>query len=162
MTLRAPAGSCNRYVAHMDAAATREVTIDAPVEEVWSALVDDEVRAGWLGDDGADRPLRLDDAIAPERITWTWWPAGDGRDGDGLASTVTITLRPHDDGTTRLRVVERLASSAWALARAGAGATAAAGGAGPVGVSFPAATAAIWAERLLALELWLLLAPARV
>lgn len=127
----------------MEPSTTREVTVDAPLEEVWRAVVDEEARADWLGEDGADRPLFVEEEVEQERITWTWWPV---EPAGAPASSVTITLLPHPDGTTGLRVVERLlpAPAARASARA------------------VAASGAAWSARLLGLELHLLLTHARV
>jgi len=123
----------------MDPIVTREVTVDAPLEDVWEAVTDEATRADWLAEDGADRPLQVEETVERERITWRWGP-----DEDGPASTVTITLRPHDDGTTSVHVVERLLAPA---ARASASAVLA---------------GAAWDRRLLGLELCLVLGLARV
>lgn len=128
----------------MEPTVTREVTVDAPAEEVWSAITDDEARRSWLGDDGSDRVVDVEHAVEGEQVTWTWWPPEEGPDA---ASRVTITLSPHPDGTTGVRVVEQLPPSASARAQTGA---------------FAGEEQATWAERLLGLELWLLLALQRV
>ena len=115
---------------------TRETTIDATPAEVWEVLADRDERAAWLGDDGADRPLRVDSATPGELLTWTWWP-----EEGGDASTVSITLTPLESGGTAVRVVERLEASAPR-------ARAAVGGA--------------WHRRLVGVELSLMLACTRV
>jgi uncharacterized protein YndB with AHSA1/START domain len=115
---------------------TRETTIDAAPEEVWELLADERERQAWLGDDGGDRPLRVDHEVAGERIGWTWWPT----DG-GAPSTVQITLCPAGGGTT-LHVVERLALPVPPRALASAGQA--------------------WGRRLLGIELLLVLGHARV
>ncbi len=131
----------------MEPTVSREVTVDAPAEEVWAAIADEDARAAWLGEDGADRPLQVEEAVEGQRITWTWGP----EDPDaGAASSVTITLLPHDDGTTGVRVVERLLAPPPAARTGSAQACAA------------ALSATAWSRRLLGLELWLLLALARV
>ena len=117
---------------------TRDTTVDATPAEVWEVLADEEERAAWLGDDGADRPMRIDEATPGERLAWTWWT-----EEGGDASTVSITLTPLDGGGTAVRVVERLQVPVpQARVRA------AVGGA--------------WTRRLVGVELSLLLACSRV
>jgi uncharacterized protein YndB with AHSA1/START domain len=120
---------------------TRETTVDAPPEAVWDVLADEHERAAWLGDDGADRLLRVDDEVAGERLAWTWWP-----EEGGAASTVSITLAPTGAGGTLVRVVERLALP---LTPRTAHRSA-------------VATSAAWGRRLLGIELLLVLGHARV
>lgn len=127
----------------MQPAVTREVTVDAPVEEVWTAITDDEARSAWLGDDGADRVVEVEHAVEGEHITWTWWAP---EEGPGTASTVTITLLPHGDGTTGVRVVERASANLVARAQ----------------LSTASSWPGTWGRRLLGLEVWLLLAVERV
>jgi|GEM_PF-3840530 uncharacterized protein YndB with AHSA1/START domain len=126
----------------MEPTVTREITVDAPAEEVWAAVTDDDARAEWLGEDGADRVVEVGHAVEGEQIAWTWRSPGEGPDA---ASRVTITLSPHPDGTTGVRVVEQLPPAA--IARASAA---------------PLEGEAAWHRRLLGLELWLLLALQRV
>ena len=115
---------------------TRETTVDATPGEVWEVLADEDERAAWLGDDGADRPLRIDEATPGEHLAWTWWPSEGGQ-----GSSVSITLTPLDGGGTAVRVVERLVAPAPRV-------QAAVGGA--------------WHRRLVGVELSLLLACTRV
>lgn len=133
----------------MDPIVTREVTVDAPLEDVWEAVTDEATRADWLAEDGADRPLQVEETVERERITWRWGP-----DEDGPASTVTITLRPHDDGTTGVHVVERLLAPAARASVRSAGSLRASASAVLAG--------AAWDRRLLGLELCLVLGLARV
>jgi uncharacterized protein YndB with AHSA1/START domain len=51
---------------------TREITIDAPVEDVWEAVSTDEGRERWLEQD-PERELVVEESVAPEHITWWWW-----------------------------------------------------------------------------------------
>ncbi len=65
------------------------VVIDAPADEVWEQLVDDEARQAWLDD---DRPIDIESVEEERRLVW-WW-AGD----EGL-SRVEIELVPLVSGT---------------------------------------------------------------
>jgi hypothetical protein len=51
---------------------TREITIDAPVEDVWEAVSTEEGRERWLEQD-PERELVVEESVAPEHITWWWW-----------------------------------------------------------------------------------------
>ncbi len=51
---------------------TREITIDAPVEDVWEAVSTDEGRERWLEQD-PERELVVEESVAPEHISWWWW-----------------------------------------------------------------------------------------
>ncbi len=55
-------------------AVRREIEIEASPEEVWEALVDEERRDDWLGED--DREIEVEAADAPHRLVW-WWSGGD-------------------------------------------------------------------------------------
>jgi uncharacterized protein YndB with AHSA1/START domain len=92
----------------------RELSVDAPAEQVWEAVTAD----GWLADEvrldlrpGGDAYFRSDEdgtrlgwveeALAPARLAFWWAPDGEP------ASRVELTLEPDRDGAaTRLRVVE--------------------------------------------------------
>jgi len=100
---------------------TREVTLGAVREEVWSALTDPEQLAEWLGEvlavemtPGGELVLRLPDgeerhgfveAVDPPSALILWWRPVD-RDGEeGELTRVEFHLEPSEDGT-RLRVLE--------------------------------------------------------
>jgi uncharacterized protein YndB with AHSA1/START domain len=55
--------------------ATREIEIEAPPEEVWEALIDEDRRAAWLEE--PERVISVQETQAPSRIVWHWW--GDER-----------------------------------------------------------------------------------
>jgi uncharacterized protein YndB with AHSA1/START domain len=86
----------------------RELELDAPVEEVWDAVISD----GFMAEDveldlrpGGDARFGgktgwVEEALAPARLTF-WWA-----DGEEPASRVELTLDPLDQGHTRLRVIE--------------------------------------------------------
>ena len=85
-----------------DAAGRRAVDVAARPEEVWHVVADPDERARWLDDpDAATRTVRVDEAVAPERLVWTWW-----RDGGGDAAPVSVVLTPLDGGGTRVEVTE--------------------------------------------------------
>jgi uncharacterized protein YndB with AHSA1/START domain len=132
-TLRVVLRIRNRYVALMPSASTpqdtgfeiarveRSVRIDAPLDEVWSTIVDPAELAEWLGaevaldrpmapgavgevveSDGSIRHLLVTDHEPGRRLAWHWW--GDG----GELSSVELTVRPDGDAT-RVEVVEVVA-----------------------------------------------------
>lgn len=111
---------------------TREVVLDADVQDVWRALTDEGELSAWFGarvrldptlggrgafidrGDGTSR-MALVEAVDHERcFSFRWWPE---HEADGTASTVTFTLEESSEGT-RLTVVETAvdakANAAWA------------------------------------------------
>jgi uncharacterized protein YndB with AHSA1/START domain len=79
---------------------TREVVLDADLDEVWNALIDRDQRADWLDD---DRPLQILHVDTGRSLTWRW----SAPDPHGVESTVDLELEATEDGRTRLTVVER-------------------------------------------------------
>ncbi len=55
-------------------AATREVTVEAPPEDVWEALDSEEGRERWLGEPNREIDVELREA--PNRLVW-WWARDD-------------------------------------------------------------------------------------
>ncbi|MGH9117464.1 MAG: SRPBCC domain-containing protein [Acidimicrobiales bacterium] len=123
---------------------TREVVVDASVDEVWRLITDERELATWLADSVTLEPrrpgaigrmtdgddvwrVRVDEVDTDRRLRLTWWP-----DGNGAASEVTFTVEEAQRGT-RLRVRERVS-----------------GGVSPKGRR---AHAAVWDQRLLGFEL---------
>lgn len=84
---------------------TREITVDADLEEVWRYLADPDELAGWVGDEVRAADIQ----VSPSGLTWTWAP-------DGVASTVELTL-VESGGSTTVQVTERRVG-ATAAARA--------------------------------------------
>ncbi len=84
---------------------TREVVLDADLDEVWNALIDRDQRADWLDD---DRPLQILHADTGRSLTWRWTrpipTASRARSTSQLEAT--------EDGRTRLTVVERATAAA--------------------------------------------------
>lgn len=79
---------------------TREITIDAPVEDVWEAISTDEGRDRWLEPD-PDRTLVVEETQAPSHISWWWWRESD----DEPARQVNVDVVAVPDGT-RVTVTE--------------------------------------------------------
>jgi uncharacterized protein YndB with AHSA1/START domain len=51
---------------------TREVVLDAPVEEVWDALTDPELLEEWFTEDGEERELAIEEVEPGRRVAYTW------------------------------------------------------------------------------------------
>ena len=83
---------------------TREITVDADLDEVWRFLADPDELAGWVGDDVRTADVR----VGSTGVSWTWAP-------DGVESAVELTV-VEDEGMTRVRVTERRAGGASARA----------------------------------------------
>ncbi len=79
---------------------TREITIDAPLEEVWQAVSTEEGRERWLESD-ADRRVVVERTMAPYHISWWWWHESDA----DPARYVEVDVVAAPDGT-RVTVTE--------------------------------------------------------
>jgi uncharacterized protein YndB with AHSA1/START domain len=101
-----------------ESAVTHATTLEAPPDEVWTILTDDDELSTWLGDEaeldavpggsgrvvddeGVRRCIRVDEVTEGAAIRWSWWP----EDAEGDATSVEITLVPVPGGT-EVRVVE--------------------------------------------------------
>jgi uncharacterized protein YndB with AHSA1/START domain len=73
---------------------TREVVLEAPVEEVWDALTDPAQVEEWFSEDGAERGLVVEEVEPGRRVAYTW------EEGE-----VAIELEEVDAGT-RVLVTE--------------------------------------------------------
>jgi uncharacterized protein YndB with AHSA1/START domain len=51
---------------------TREVVLEAPVEEVWSALTDPDQLEEWFTEDGEERELAIVEVEPGRRVAYTW------------------------------------------------------------------------------------------
>ena len=51
---------------------TREIVLDAPVEEVWDALTDPERLEEWFSEDGEERELVVEEVETRRRVAYTW------------------------------------------------------------------------------------------
>jgi uncharacterized protein YndB with AHSA1/START domain len=67
---------------------TREVVLDAPVEEVWDALTDPDRLDEWFSEDGEERELAIEEVETRRRVAYT---LDDGN--------VAIELEELDGGT---------------------------------------------------------------
>jgi uncharacterized protein YndB with AHSA1/START domain len=79
---------------------TREITIDAPLEDVWEAVSTEEGRDRWLEPDD-DRRIVVERTTAPSHISWWWWHESD----DEPARYVDVDVVAVPDGT-RVTVTE--------------------------------------------------------
>jgi uncharacterized protein YndB with AHSA1/START domain len=86
----------------------RELELDAPIEEVWNAVISDgfmaedvviDLRPGG-GAQFGERSGWVEEALAPARLTF-WWSQG-----DEPASRVELELDALDGERTRVRVTE--------------------------------------------------------
>jgi uncharacterized protein YndB with AHSA1/START domain len=73
---------------------TREITVDADVDEVWRLLSDPDELAAWVGDEVRTADVSVGDGA----VRWTWAPGG-------VESTVELVAVETDAGTT-VRVTE--------------------------------------------------------
>jgi uncharacterized protein YndB with AHSA1/START domain len=80
---------------------TREITIDAPLEDVWEAVSTDQGRERWLEPD-EDRRIVVERTLAPSHISWWWWHESD----DEPARYVDVDVIAVPDGGTRVVVTE--------------------------------------------------------
>ncbi len=79
---------------------TREITIDAPLADVWEAVSTAEGRERWLEPD-EDRRIVVERTMAPSHISWWWWHESDNEP----ARYVDVDVVAVPDGT-RVTVTE--------------------------------------------------------
>jgi uncharacterized protein YndB with AHSA1/START domain len=51
---------------------TREVVLEAPLDEVWDALTDPEQLEEWFSEDGEERELVVEEVEQGKRVAYTW------------------------------------------------------------------------------------------
>ena len=51
---------------------TREVVVEAPVDEVWAAVTDPEQVDEWFAEDGETRELQVEEVETGRRVAYTW------------------------------------------------------------------------------------------
>jgi uncharacterized protein YndB with AHSA1/START domain len=71
---------------------SREIVIEAPPEEVWQAVADEDERERWLEPD-PEREIHVEVADAPSRLVWWWWR------GEEPATRVEILIVAAPAGT---------------------------------------------------------------
>ena len=67
---------------------TREVVLEAPLDEVWNALTDPAQLVAWFSEDGEERELVVEEVATRRRVAYTW--------DDG---TVAIEIEEVERGT---------------------------------------------------------------
>jgi uncharacterized protein YndB with AHSA1/START domain len=67
---------------------TREVVVEAPLEEVWDALTEPEQLEEWFSEDGEERDLVIEEVEIRRRVAYSW------EDG-----SVAIELEEVEEGT---------------------------------------------------------------
>ena len=51
---------------------TREVVLEAPLDEVWDALTDPAQVEEWFSEDGQERELVVEEVETRRRVAYTW------------------------------------------------------------------------------------------
>jgi uncharacterized protein YndB with AHSA1/START domain len=51
---------------------TREVVVEAPLEEVWDAVTEPEQVEEWFSEDGEERDLVVEEVETRRRVAYTW------------------------------------------------------------------------------------------
>jgi uncharacterized protein YndB with AHSA1/START domain len=51
---------------------TREVVVEAPLEEVWDALTEQEQLEEWFSEDGKERDLVIEEVETRRRVAYSW------------------------------------------------------------------------------------------
>ena len=51
---------------------TREVVLEAPLDDVWEALTDPEQVETWFAEDGEERELVVEEVETHRRVAYTW------------------------------------------------------------------------------------------
>jgi len=51
---------------------TREVVLEAPLDEVWEALTDPDQLEEWFTEDGEERELVVEEVETRRRVAYTW------------------------------------------------------------------------------------------
>jgi uncharacterized protein YndB with AHSA1/START domain len=51
---------------------TREVVVEAPLDEVWEALTEREQLEEWFSEDGEERELVIEEVEVQRRVAYTW------------------------------------------------------------------------------------------
>ena len=83
---------------------TREVVLEAPLDEVWEALTDPEQLEEWFSEDGEERELVVEEVETGRRVAYTW-EEGTSRSRSRRSATARASSspRPASPAGTRLR-----------------------------------------------------------
>jgi uncharacterized protein YndB with AHSA1/START domain len=95
-------GTLSELDAEPETTVRREIEIEAPPEEVWESLADEDGRQRWLEDD-PEREIHVEVADEPSRLVWWWWS------GDEPATRVEFLVVAAPAGT-RVVVTETVPS----------------------------------------------------
>src|SRR4029078_11010623 len=88
---------------------TREVVLEAPLDEVWEALTDPGQVDEWFSEDGEERQLVVEEVETGRRVAYTW-EGGRGaieleEGGHGARVVVTETGEPGWNAVFSLRAI---------------------------------------------------------
>jgi uncharacterized protein YndB with AHSA1/START domain len=88
---------------------TREVVVEAPLDEVWDALTDPDQLEEWFSEDGEERELVLEEVETGRRVAYTWEEGSVAIEleevGDGTRVVVTETGEPGWNAVFSLRAI---------------------------------------------------------
>ena len=88
---------------------TREVVLEAPLDEVWDALTDPAQLEEWFSEDGEERVLVVEEVETGRRVAYTWEEGAVAIElekvGDGTRVVVTETGEPGWNAVFALRSI---------------------------------------------------------
>ena len=91
---------------------TREVVLEAPLDEVWDALTDPEQLEEWFTEDGEERDLVVEEVEERKRVAYTWEEGQVAIEleevGAGTRVVVTETGEPGWNAVFALRSLARV------------------------------------------------------
>jgi len=88
---------------------TREVVLEAPLDEVWEAVTDPDQVDEWFSEDGVERELVVEEVETGRRVDYTWEEGAVAIEleevGDGTRVVVTETGEPGWNAVFALRSI---------------------------------------------------------
>ena len=88
---------------------TREVVLEAPLDEVWEAVTDPDQVDEWFSEDGEERELVVEEVETGRRVAYTWEEGTVAIEleevGDGTRVLVTETGEPGWNAVFALRAI---------------------------------------------------------
>ena len=88
---------------------TREVVLEAPLDEVWEALTDPDQLDEWFSEDGEERELVVEEVETGRRVAYTWEEGTVAIEleevGDGTRVVVTESGEPGWNAVVSLRAI---------------------------------------------------------